>query len=381
MAEAKTITNCRAVLPDRVVPQCKIVIAGGRIVAVGPRVEPRGETFDATGMLAVPGFVDAHVHGALGRDFNEGSVEAAHTVLKAHARRGTTALLATLYADGVDNMLKAIATLARLPQPDDGAEMAGIYVEGPFLNKARRGAQPEEKIVDPDPVLFAKMVEAAKGKLRIIAVAPELPGALEMIKAAVARGVRASMAHSDASYEQVKQAVAAGLSQVTHLFDGMRGLHHREPGAAGAGLLLEELEVELIADGIHVLPEVVNLTIRVKGTERVIVISDALALAGLPPGRYGFAGQPAEVGEGWAKLIEPGTPVSVCTMDRAFRNVAAWTGLALPQVARMTSLSPARAAGVSHRKGGLEAGKDADVVLLSEDLQVQAVYLRGRRLG
>jgi len=332
-------------------------------------------------MLAVPGFVDAHVHGAAGHDFNEGSVEAAQAVLRAHARRGTTALLATLYADGVEKMLKAITNLADLPQPEDGAEMVGIYLEGPFLNKARRGAQPEEHIIAPDLALFAEMVEAGKGKVRVIAVAPELPGALELIAAARERGIRASMAHSDATYAQVKEAVAAGLSQVTHLFDGMRGVHHREPGAAGAGLLLEALDVELIADGIHVLPEVAAMSIRLKGTERVMPISDALALAGLPPGRYEFAGQPAEVGDGWARLIEPGTPVSVCTMDRAFRNLAAWTALPLPQVAAMTSLNAARAAGVSSRKGSLEAGKDADVVLLREDLGLEAVYLRGRRLA
>ena len=381
MAEAQTIRNCRAVVPGQVVERCTIVIQGGCIAAAGAEVEARGEVFDAGGMLAVPGFVDAHVHGAAGHDFNEGSVEAAQAVLRAHARRGTTALLATLYADGVEKMLKAITNLADLPQPEDGAEMVGIYLEGPFLNKARRGAQPEEHIIAPDLALFAEMVEAGKGKVRVIAVAPELPGALELIAAARERGIRASMAHSDATYAQVKEAVAAGLSQVTHLFDGMRGVHHREPGAAGAGLLLEALDVELIADGIHVLPEVAAMSIRLKGTERVMPISDALALAGLPPGRYEFAGQPAEVGDGWARLIEPGTPVSVCTMDRAFRNLAAWTALPLPQVAAMTSLNAARAAGVSSRKGSLEAGKDADVVLLREDLGLEAVYLRGRRLA
>lgn len=380
MAATLTIVNCRAVLPDRVVPGCAIVIEQGRMSAVGPGATKSGEVFDAAGMLAVPGFVDIHVHGAAGHEFNEGAAEAAHAVLRAHARHGTTTLLAAVYTAPRDTMLNALRMLAALAQPEDGAEMAGIYLEGPFLSKKRRGVQPEETIVAPDLALFNDMAEAASGKLRIFALAPEAPGALEVIRAAVSRGVRVSMAHTDATYVQVKAAVADGLSHVSHLFNGMRGIHHREPGAAGAGLLLNELGVELIADGIHVLPEIVNLTIRVKGLERVVLISDALAPTGMPPGRYHVAGQAIEVGDGWARSVEPEMPVSVSTMEQAFRNAAAWTGLPLPQIAGLTSLNPAGVAGLASRKGSLEPGKDADIVLLRDDLSVGTVFLRGRRL-
>jgi len=381
MAPTQTIVNCRAVLADRIEPDCAILIEAGRISALGPRVQPQGEVLDAGGLIAVPGFVDAHVHGAVGHDFNEPSIEAVQAVLRAHARHGTTALLASIYTDHAEKMLQAIETLANLPQPEDGAELLGIYVEGPFLNKARRGAQPEETIIPPDPALFARMVQAGAGKVRILAISPELPGALELIRLAVKSGVRVSMAHTDATYAQVQEAAAAGLSHVTHLFDGMRGLHHREPGPLGAALLLDQLEVELIGDGLHVLPEIVNLTLRLKGTDKVMLISDALHLAGLPPGRYDFAGQPAEVGDGWAKLIGPGTPVSVCTMDQAFRNAASWTGLPLPQVTLLTSLNPARAAGALARKGSLEPGKDADILLMDDQFSLREVFLRGRRLS
>ncbi len=380
MAETQTIVNCCAVLPDRIEPDCAIVVEAGRIAALGPRVPPQGEILDAGGLLALPGFVDAHVHGAVGHDFNQPSVAAVEAVLRAHASHGTTALLASIYTDHAERMLQAIETLANLPQPEDGAELLGVYIEGPFLNKARRGAQPEEAIVPPDPALLGRMLAAGRGKVRVLALSPELPGALELIRFAVQSGVRVSMAHTDATYAQVQEAVAAGLSHVTHLFDGMRGLHHREPGPVGAALLLEQLEVELIGDGLHVLPEIVNLTLRLKGVDKVMLVSDALHLAGLPPGRYQFAGQPAEVGNGWAKLTEAGTPISVCTMQQAFRNAASWTGLPLPQLSRLTSLNPARAAGAPARKGSLETGKDADILLMDDQFNLREVFLRGRRL-
>jgi len=381
LAEALTIANCTAVLPKAVVPACNILIAEGRIVALGPEVDPQGEVVDAGGLIALPGFVDAHVHGAAGHEFNEASEEGAAAILRAHARFGTTALLAAVHTDSPERMLAAIENLAALAEPEDGAALLGIYVEGPFLNPQYCGAQPTDFILPPDLDLFVKMHEVARGRMRVFALAPEIPGAREIIRAAVQRGVRVSMAHTNATYAQVKEAVAQGLSQVTHLFNGMRGLHHREPGAAGAGLLINELDVEMIADGIHVVPEVVSLAIRSKGPERVLLISDALGPTGLPPGRYQFAGQPVAVSEGRATLVDKGIPLSVCTAARAFANVGEWTGLPLPDLARMACLNPARIAGCAERKGALQVGCDADIALMDSHYEVRTVYLRGRRLA
>jgi N-acetylglucosamine-6-phosphate deacetylase len=326
----------------------------------------------------LPGFIDVHVHGGGGAQCNTDDADEIHRVARFHAERGTTALLATTMAAPVDELVRAVDAIrvaARAPAAGC-AEVLGAHLEGPFLSLRWAGAMDPTRLLEPDPAIAERLVGA--GGVRSMSLAPELPGALEVVRALAAAGIVVSIAHTDATYEDANAAVAAGARAVTHTFNAMRLLHHRDPGVLAAALGNDALTCELICDGVHVDPAVVALLVRLKGPTRTVLVTDAILAAGLPDGDYLLGDRPIQVAGGRASLPDSDTLAgSTLTMDHALRNVVAFAGVPVEEAARMAATTAAELLGITDRKGILAAGRDADLVILDSDLSVAGVIARG----
>lgn len=342
--------------------------------------------YDAAGRSVIPGFVDVHVHGGGGFDVMSRRKSDLEGMSLFHASRGTTSFLATTLTAGHSELLEAVrvageCTLQRMP----GAQIAGIHLEGPYLNPIRCGAQNPEHIREVDLEELRQYWEASQGQLKLITLAPEHPQAEACTRFLTEQGVTVSLGHSDADFETVKKIVQSGASHATHLFNGMRPLHHREPGVAGASLMLDEITVELIADGIHVHPEWVKYVMRTKGSERVVMVTDCIGQAGTKDGTFDFGGLPAMMIDGVAYLrLEDGKAGSLAgstlSLERSLQNVRSWTGLPLGELLPAYTRNPARQAGCLNQKGTLYPGKDADFLLLGAEGQVEETWVCGRRV-
>jgi N-acetylglucosamine-6-phosphate deacetylase len=326
----------------------------------------------------LPGFVDVHVHGGGGAQCNTPDVEEVQRVARFHAQHGTTALLGTTVAAPIAELVAATTAIRRAaaaPEPG-AAEVLGAHLEGPFLSPLQPGAMDPAQFATPDPATLEELLAA--GGVRLMTIAPELPGALESIGSAVAAGVVVSMGHSHATHAEAAAAVQAGARSLTHAFNAARPLHHREPGVVGAALDSDDVFCELICDGIHVDPVVVRLVLRAKGPARTLLVTDAIEAAGLPDGSHRLGARTVSVAGGRATL--PGTQTiagSTLTMDRAVRNAVELGSVSVEAAARMASTAPAELLGIADRKGTLAPGADADVVVLAPDLSLTGVMVRG----
>ena len=373
---ALTLRGGRVVTPAGVVDD-DVVVAEGRIAAVGGA--PSGEVVEMGGRWVLPGFVDVHVHGGGGAQCNTTDPDEVRRVAAFHAGHGTTALLATTVAAPVDDLVGAARAIdaARATPAAGSAEILGTHLEGPFLSPAWPGAMEREVFLAPDVDALDRLLAA--GTVRAISLAPELPGALAVIQRAAAVGVCVSLGHSDATYAQAQAAAEAGARSVTHAFNAMRPLHHREPGMVGAALDLDALTCEVICDGIHVDPVVVRLLVGRKGPQRTVLVTDAIEATGLSDGDYRLGDRRVEVHGGRATLPGGDTIAgSTLTMDQALRNVVAFTGVSVPDAAAMAATTPARLLGIADRKGAIAPGLDADLVILEPgDLALAGVLVRG----
>lgn len=348
-------------------------IEGGRIVAVEEGGPPEPPAY--RGHWALPGFIDMHVHGGGGASFTEGGPDAARSAAAFHRAHGTTRIVASLVTAPVDELAGRAALLADLAAE---GSIDGIHLEGPFLSAARCGAQDPRYLIAPDVAVFKSLHAAARGWLRMITIAPELPGARDMIRAATAAGVIAAAGHTDASAEVTAEAIAAGVSHATHLFNGMRPLGHREPGPAGA-LLDHQVTCEVVADGIHLHDMTIRLAARALGPGGLVLITDATAAAGMPDGTYRLGKLEVTVTNGVARLARgPGAIAgSTATMDQVVRHAITSVGLSVQDVAAAASTTPARRLGLAEETGALSPGLSADLVLLDEAFKLQAVIARG----
>jgi N-acetylglucosamine-6-phosphate deacetylase len=383
MKRALAITGGTCITPFREIPDSLVLCEDGRITWVGERNEgeppPRAEHLDATGLLVLPGLIDTHVHGSHGDDVMLDGVEGIRRISAAQLRYGTTAYLPSTVSARPDELRRAVEWCREAARsPGRGAEIVGIHVEGPFINRRKKGAQPEEGIRDPDSDECRRLIEEADGLLRMMTLAPELPGGLEMIRFLRGEGIIASLGHSDADYGTTLAAIDAGATHATHLFNAMPPLHHRAPGLAAACLNEPEIQTELIADGVHVSPEMVRLAIRAKGPEHVVLITDAMAAVGRPDGIYTL-GKNRVIVRGDVCLLEDGVTIasSMLTMNFAVRNAQRFAAVPLTDAVRMATLVPAQVCGCADRKGSIEIGKDADLALLRPDFTVAATVLRG----
>jgi N-acetylglucosamine-6-phosphate deacetylase len=376
----------RAFTPLEEIPDAVLVVDSGIITAVGPRTHvsaPVGaRVIRAEGRTLVPGFVDVHIHGAGGHDVMEGEAAALETVAATVARRGTTSLVATTVTASDDRTCRALDQIARFieagpgKQRHNGAEYLGIHLEGPFISHARRGVHPAEWIAPPSAQALQRYTQAARGYARLLTLAPELPGALEVVDAARATGLRVALGHTDATYAQAQAAIARGASHAVHVFNAMRPFSHRETGVLGAVLTSPEVAAEVIADGVHVDDAAIRLLLAAKGAERTLLVSDGTAATGMPDGNYRLGPFPVTVSGGVCRNGEGRLAGSTLTLDRALRHVVA-LGVPLGHALRMATLNPARALGLESRKGVLASGADADFVLLNADLHISTVFLRG----
>ncbi|WCK53546.1 N-acetylglucosamine-6-phosphate deacetylase [Aneurinibacillus sp. Ricciae_BoGa-3] len=361
-----------------------ILIEDGKIGSIG-----RGIPEQQSGALVlsfpaaykvVPGMIDLHIHGAAGADVMDASREALKTIAAQLPAEGTTGFLATTMTQTEDAIEKALGAVAGyMANPAGaGAEVLGVHLEGPFISPKRAGAQPVHLIREMDIGTFDRWQSISGGNIKLVTLAPERQGGLDFTRHLAKQGVVASIGHSDATYAETVKGIEAGITHATHLYNGMRGLHHRDPGVAGAVLLYKAVKAELIADGIHVHPDMVSLTYKNKGSEGLIIITDAMRAKCLGSGTYELGGQEVRVGNGRATLADGTLAGSVLQMRDAVRNTIAYTGCSLEEIVQMTSTNPARQIGVFDRKGSLAEGKDADIVVLNEDNGVVLTLCRGR---
>lgn len=331
---------------------------------------------DAAGRLVCPGFIDLQVNGGGGAlltaDPTPGTVA---RMCAAHVRSGTTALLPTAVTAPEENMARALAAVAQAVEAQPGgARVLGAHLEGPFISTVRKGAHDERFIRAPDVAMFERLCEASRGTLRVITLAPELPGAPGLIAAALARGVVVSIGHTDATYEQTLRAVEAGARLGTHLFNGMRPLHHREPGVIGA-LLRGGAVAGIIPDNVHVDPALLDIAWRAKGSDGVALVTDALVSP--DEGISELQGRPIEVRDGACYLADGTLAGSALTMDRAVRNMIELAGVPLIDAVRMATATPASVLGLAHEIGVLRPGARADVLVCDGDMHVERVLVGG----
>ena len=378
------LSGARVVTPLGVIADGWVTVAAGRIAGVGVgRPEDQVGSINLHGAWVVPGFVDLHMHGGGGHSVTNGDPEEAAQAVAFHQRHGTTSTLLSLVTAPVDHLVSAISSLADLVErhrrPDGRpGQVAGIHLEGPFLSRARCGAQDPRWMIDPDPATVERLLHAGRGCVRSVTIAPERLGALAAIEQLRAAEVIAAVGHSEATHDETIAAFDAGARLVTHLCNAMGPFHHREPGAVGASLDDTRAACELIADGHHVHPSMVRTIVGAKGCGGVALITDAIAAAGAGDGDYHLGGQSVVVRDGVARQKATGSLAgSTLTMAEAFANVVRW-GVPLEQVSQMASEVPARVLGVADLVGSIEVGKSADLAVLDDDLSAIAVVARGR---
>ena len=362
-----------------------VLVEDGRIVSIASRAAaplPTGVSVeDFPDATLAPAFFDVHIHGAAGHDVMEATPAALHAISRFLATRGTGSFLATTVTAPLDATLRAVEGLAQLieaPHTPGHAHPIGIHLEGPFLSHEKRGVQPAEHLLAPSIATFDRLVDAARGHVRLITLAPELPGAAELTAHATARGVRVSLGHSNATAAETRAAIAAGAASATHTFNAMRPLDHREPGILGVVLATPSLYAELICDGIHTAPEIVQLWRSAKGSHRGILVTDAMSAAGMPDGEYQLGGFTVQVANGRA-MARGVLAGSVLTLDRALTNYIAFTGASLDESVPLLTANPAAMTGLTARTGALAPGSPANFVVLEKSGQLRASILDGQR--
>jgi N-acetylglucosamine-6-phosphate deacetylase len=377
MGDNVVLAGGRVVLPGGVRDGGWVHIAGGVIVAVGEGAPPGDVVVhDLQGAWLLPGFIDIHMHGGGGHDVTS-SIDAMRAAVEFHRRHGTTRTLVSLVTAPVDALTEQLTWAAELtargPAPD--GQVVGAHLEGPFLSPLRSGAQNTDHMLVPDPAVLARLLTAGRGSVRCMTLAPELPGAMDLLMMLVRAGVVAAIGHSDATYAQARAAIEAGASLVTHVFNGMRPLHHREPGLVGAALDAG-IACELINDGVHVHPAVARLVAQVP--DRLVLVTDAIDAAGLGDGLFSLGGLPVQVRDGSARLAATSSLAgSTLTMAEAVRRAVIDSDLLIAAVSTAASATPARVLGVGDQVGSIAAGLAADLVVLDDDLRVSAVMATG----
>ena len=381
---ATVLTARQMLTPLERIEDAALVIEDGKIAAVGRReamaISSSARVIEFGHAVLAPGLIDIHIHGAAGHDVMDASAEALAAIERLMVRHGVTSYCPTTMTAPIEQTLRSLDSLGRAvtkaQRHADRAQPLGIHLEGPFLSHARRGVHSPFYLQPATVATFQQMWDAAGGQVSVLTIAPELDGALELIAEAARRGVCVSIGHSNADLAQTVAGIRAGVRHATHTFNAMRRLDHRDPGLLGAILTDNALTADIIADGLHVRPEVVDLFLRAKGPDRAVLITDGTSATGMPDGTYHLGLYQVQVRDGrcesYGKLAG-----SVLTMDRAVQNVMQFAGISFQDGIRLATLNPARVLGIESRKGSLRVGADADIVVFSPSGKVQHTIVGG----
>ena len=376
------ITADRLITPEQSIANPVVVIEDGIIASIDSRAnagQPSAEQLDFPGCTLAPAYFDIHIHGSAGCDVMEGTPEAFSTVGKFLACHGVGAYLPTTVTAPMDATLRSLERMSALiGQHIEGARPLGIHIEGPFLSPHKKGAHPANLLQTPSVEAFDRMWQAAQGKIRLMTIASELPNAEDVITHATNLGVRVSLGHSNADTAAARAGIRAGAVTATHTFNAMRSFDHRDPGLLGEVLSNDDLFAELICDGLHVHPDAVRIYWKSKGSQRAMLITDAMSAAGMPDGNYKLGELDVRVVNGKCVIGENTLAGSTLTLDRGVRNFAEFTKASIDEVSKLASRNPARMTGFGREIGSLGVGRTADIAVLSAGNEVVETILRGR---
>jgi N-acetylglucosamine-6-phosphate deacetylase len=378
------LTADRLFTPIETIDSPIVVVDEGRISAVGGRDSmelPSGRRLDFSGYALAPGLIDIHIHGGAGYDVMEAGASEFAALEHSLLRSGVTAYVPTTVTAPLERLLSALDKLGRYisqPSSSDGVRPLGIHLEGPFISHVKRGVHPAQDLLAPSPALLERFWQASHGTIRMLTIAPELPGAIETIEQACKLGMVVSLGHSNASAAETKAAIDAGAAHATHTFNAMRPLDHREAGILGIVLNDPRITADIIADGIHVAPPVLSLFIKAKGLDGAILITDAISATGKPDGTYRLGAMDVTVREGRCEH-EGKLAGSVLTLDRAVRNAVTFMGIPMPAAIRTATLNPARRLGLDDDRGTIAPGRIADLIVLTSSGKIAFVIAHGKQ--
>jgi len=375
----KIILNAKVVTPSTITSPATVWIENGQIAKIDEQNQTVNtnnyEVIDAKGQLLIPGMIDVHIHGANGFDMMDGTEESILEVSKTCAATGCTSFLVTSVTSSIEDLMAMIKNVKHVIGNEPGAKIAGIHLEGPYLNVKRKGMQNEKYLRHPNIEEMKEILQEAESLIKMVTIAPELPGGMEMIEFLKEQNIIVSIAHSDATYEEAKKAFAIGASHVTHCFNGMRPIHHRDPGLVVAAFEEEHVSLQAIVDNVHLHPAIVRLMHKIKGAENIVLITDALQAMNLGDGEYVFGGHQVTVSNGEARLSDGTLASSTVTMNEALKKTVD-TSISLKDAVYMASTTPANILGLSN-KGRILPKADADLVLLDSNYNVCWAMVKG----
>lgn len=375
------IKNVNIITPFDILYDGEILLKEGKIKKISEKHSLDeyniDNVIDGKGLFLAPGFIDIHNHGNSGYDVMDSTEKALDEMAKFHIKNGVTSFLGTVITSSYENMIKACKNIVQYNNKNDRAQLLGIHLEGPFFSIEKKGAQPAIYIKDPDVEDMKKIVETSQGKMKMVSIAPEKEGALDTISYLVSEGITVAMAHSNGTFDETKSGINHGATVATHLYNGMRSFSHREPGIIGAALTDDRVYCEIIYDRIHLHDAAVKMALKIKGIDKILLVSDAMRAAGLEDGDYELGGQKVIVKKGAARLENGSLAGSTLNLKKAVYNMVYKLNVPIHHAIRMASLNPAKAIGVDKNKGSIEIGKDADLLLLDKDINIKASVVGG----
>ena len=373
------IKNCNIIYLDKI-EKGSVLVENGKIKEINPSNVNDTEVIDAEGLYLSPGFIDVHIHGAGGCDTMDGTVESINTIAKTIVQHGTTSFTPTTMTVAAEDIRKSMEVIKKLKEEGtEGANVLGAHLEGPFISPKAIGAQNPNFLLAPSVENYNKIVGDYGDAVVSITMAPEVEGAKELIKYLSDNGVTVSMGHTKATYDEAIEGIKCGACHSTHLYNAMTPFTHREPGVVGA-TFDTDITTETISDGIHISYPALRTAYKQKGTDKVLLVSDAMEACGMPDGQYSLGGQDVIVKNGAARLLDGTLAGSVLTLDKAVKNIYSNSNYPLNEVVRMATYNGAKHCHVEDHKGLIKEGYDADLILFNEDIEIQKVFVNGKEV-